>query len=52
MINIPTQTIGFNMFYEGASPVLEDGQKKEGNKAPEKVFPVTEKNAGIQKYFL
>jgi len=42
MINIPTQTIGFNMFYEGASPVLEDGQKQEGNKAPEKTFPVTE----------
>ncbi|MBD3903496.1 glycoside hydrolase family 28 protein [Chryseobacterium sp. Ch-15] len=42
MINIPTQTIGFNMFYEGASPVLEDGQKEEGNKAPEKVYPVTE----------
>ncbi|MCU7618796.1 glycoside hydrolase family 28 protein [Chryseobacterium sp. PBS4-4] len=43
MINIPTQTIGFNMFYEGASPVLEDGQNAEGNKVPEKVFPVTEK---------
>lgn len=42
MIDIPTQTIGFNMFYEGASPVLEDGQKEEKNKAPEKVFPVTE----------
>ncbi|MDF2554048.1 MAG: glycoside hydrolase family 28 protein [Chryseobacterium sp.] len=42
MINIPTQTIGFNMFYEGASPVLEDGQKAEGNKASEKTFPVTE----------
>ncbi|MDQ8141908.1 glycoside hydrolase family 28 protein [Chryseobacterium sp. CFS15] len=42
MINIPTQTIGFNMFYEGASPVLEDGQKEERNKAPEKTFPVTE----------
>jgi len=43
MINIPTQTIGFNMFYEGASPVLEDGQNAEGNKVPEKVFPVNEK---------
>jgi polygalacturonase len=42
MINIPTQVIGFNMFYEGSSPVLEDGQKQEGNKAPEKVYPVTE----------
>jgi len=42
MINIPTQVIGFNMFYEGASPVLEEGQKEEGNKAPEKVYPVTE----------
>jgi polygalacturonase len=43
MINIPTQTIGFNMFYEGASPVLEDGQNAEGNKVPEKVFAVDEK---------
>lgn len=43
MVNIPTQTIGFNMFYEGASPVLEDGQNAEGNKVPEKVFPVNEK---------
>lgn len=42
MINIPTQTIGFNMFYEGASPVLEDGQKKEGNTTSGKVYPVTE----------
>jgi polygalacturonase len=43
MVNIPTQTIGFNMFYEGASPVLEDGQNAEGNKVPEKVFAVDEK---------
>lgn len=41
MINIPTQTIGFNMFYEGKSPVFEDGDQ-ESNKAPEKIFPVTE----------
>lgn len=51
MMNIPTQTIGFNMFYEGASPVLEDGQKKEGNKAPEKVFPVTEKTPVFRNIF-
>ena len=42
MINIPTQTIGFNMFYEGASPVLEEDQKAEVNKAPEKIYSVTE----------
>jgi polygalacturonase len=51
MINIPTQTIGFNMFYEGASPVLEDGQKQEGNKAPEKVHPVTEETPVFRNIF-
>lgn len=51
MVNIPTQTIGFNMFYEGASPVLEDGQKQEGNKAPEKVFSVTEETPVFRNIF-
>ncbi|WP_261511880.1 glycoside hydrolase family 28 protein [Chryseobacterium paludis] len=51
MINIPTQVIGFNMFYEGASPVLEDGQKKEGNKAPEKLYPVTEETPIFRNIF-
>jgi polygalacturonase len=51
MINIPTQAIGFNMFYEGSSPVLEDGQKQEGNKAPEKVYPVTEETPIFRNIF-
>ncbi|WP_114822182.1 glycoside hydrolase family 28 protein [Chryseobacterium sp. KLBC 52] len=51
MINIPTQTIGFNMFYEGSSPVLEDGQKQEGNKSPEKVYPVTEETPIFRNIF-
>ncbi|EJL70000.1 glycosyl hydrolase family 28 protein [Chryseobacterium populi] len=51
MINIPTQTIGFNMFYEGASPVLEDGQKKEGNTSPEKIYPVTEETPVFRNIF-
>jgi len=51
MINIPTQTIGFNMFYEGASPVLEDGQKQEGNKTPEKVYSVTEETPIFRNIF-
>ncbi|WP_079241489.1 glycoside hydrolase family 28 protein [Chryseobacterium indologenes] len=51
MINIPTQTIGFNMFYEGSSPVLEDGQKQEGNKTPEKVYPVTEETPIFRNIF-
>ncbi len=51
MINIPTQTIGFNMFYEGASPVLEDGQKQEGNKTPEKTYPVTEETPIFRNIF-
>lgn len=51
MINIPTQVIGFNMFYEGASPVLEDGQNKEGNKAPEKTYPVTAETPVFRNIF-
>ncbi|MDR6370147.1 polygalacturonase [Chryseobacterium bernardetii] len=51
MINIPTQTIGFNMFYEGSSPVLEDGQKQEGNKTPEKVYPVTDETPVFRNIF-
>jgi polygalacturonase len=51
MINIPTQVIGFNMFYEGASPVLEDGQKKEGNKAPEKIYPLTAETPVFRNIF-
>ncbi len=51
MINIPTQTIGFNMFYEGSSPVLEDGQKQEGNKSPQKVYPVTEETPIFRNIF-
>ena len=51
MINIPTQVIGFNMFYEGASPVLEDGQKKEGNQAPEKTYLVTAETPVFRNIF-
>jgi polygalacturonase len=40
MINIPTQVIGFNMFYEGKSPVPEEGQTDTA--AIEKLLPVTD----------
>lgn len=51
MINIPTQTIGFNMFYEGKSPVLEEGESKETNKTPEKLIPVTAETPVFRNIF-
>lgn len=51
MINIPTQTIGFNMFYEGKSPVLEEGDSKEANKTPEKLIPVTAETPVFRNIF-
>ncbi len=42
MINIPTEAIRFNMFYQGNSPVLEQDEKAEDEKRDERLLPVTE----------
>lgn len=42
MINIPTEAIGFNMFYTGNSPVIEEDQSAEDEARQEDVVPVTE----------
>ncbi|KFC21630.1 glycoside hydrolase family 28 protein [Chryseobacterium sp. FH1] len=41
MINIPAQVIGFNMFYEGNSPIIEEDQSADNEKRVEKQIPVT-----------
>jgi hypothetical protein len=41
MINIPAQVIGFNMFYEGNSPIIEEDQSADDEKRVEKQIPVT-----------
>ncbi|MFC5625152.1 glycoside hydrolase family 28 protein [Algoriphagus winogradskyi] len=42
MIGIPTEAIGFNMFYTGNSPVIEEDQRAEDEARQENLEPVTE----------
>ncbi len=49
MTNIPAQVIGFNMFYEGKSPILEDGDT--APKANEKSYPITEETPVFRNVF-
>jgi polygalacturonase len=38
MTGIPAQVIGFNMFYEGNSPIIEDDQNADNEKEKKKIF--------------
>lgn len=51
MINIPAQVIGFNMFYEGNSPIVEEDQNAEDEKRDDKIVPVTEQTPIIRNIF-
>ena len=51
MINIPAQAIGFNMFYEGNSPIVEDDQNADDEKRNDKKVPVTEETPTIRNIF-
>lgn len=51
MINIPAQAIGFNMFYEGNSPIIEDDQNADDEKRTEKAIPVTEETPQMRNIF-
>lgn len=42
MIGIPTEAIGFNMFYTGNSPIIEEDQSADDEKRQENLVPVTE----------
>ncbi|MBZ9730099.1 glycoside hydrolase family 28 protein [Salegentibacter sp. JZCK2] len=48
MINIPTETIRFNMFYEGNAPVLEEDQSAQDEARDEETVPVTEKTPSFR----
>lgn len=42
MINIPTEAIRFNMFYQGNSPILEQDERAEDEKRDDRLMPVNE----------
>lgn len=51
MINIPAQTIGFNMFYDGNSPIIEEDQSADDEARDEKLVPVTEETPSFRNIF-
>ena len=51
MINIPAQVIGFNMFYEGNSPIIEEDQSADDEKRVEKQIPVTDETPVFRNVF-
>lgn len=52
MINIPTEAIGFNMFYTGNSPVIEEDQSAESEARQENLVPVTEETPVFRNIFM
>ncbi len=52
MVNIPTESIRFNMFYGGNSPILEDDQNADDEKRDETMVPVTEETPSFKNIFM
>ncbi len=52
MINIPTEAIGFNMFYTGNSPVIEEDQSADDEARQENLVPVTEETPVFRNIFM
>ena len=52
MINIPTEAIRFNMFYQGNSPILEQDEKAEDEKRDERLIPVTEETPIFRNIYM
>ena len=52
MIDIPTEAIRFNMFYQGNSPILEQDERAEDEKRDETVMPVTEETPIFRNIFM
>lgn len=52
MIDIPTEGIRFNLFYEGNSPVLEEDQDSEDEARNEQLVPVTEETPSFRNIFM
>lgn len=52
MINIPAEAIGFNLFYGGNSPILEDDQSAEDEARDTRLVPVTEETPQFRNIFM
>ncbi|WP_057937400.1 glycoside hydrolase family 28 protein [Algoriphagus resistens] len=52
MVGIPTEAIGFNMFYTGNSPVIEEDQSAEDEARQEDLVPVTEETPVFRNIFM
>lgn len=52
MVNIPTEAIGFNMFYTGNSPVIEEDQSADDEARQENLVPVTEETPVFRNIFM
>jgi len=51
MTGIPAQVIGFNMFYEGNSPIIEEDQNADDEKRVVKDIPVTDETPIFRNVF-
>lgn len=51
MTGIPAQVIGFNMFYEGNSPIIEENQNADDEKRVVKDIPVTDETPIFRNVF-
>ncbi len=52
MVNIPAEAIGFNLFYTGNSPVVEDDQDAAAEAHKEDLFPVTEETPSFRNIYM
>ena len=52
MINIPTEAIRFNMFYQGNSPILEHDEDAEEEARDERIMPVNDETPIFRNIFM
>ena len=52
MVDIPTEAIRFNLFYNGNSPILEQDQNAEDEVRDETILPVTEETPAFRNIFM
>ncbi|MFC4873806.1 glycoside hydrolase family 28 protein [Negadavirga shengliensis] len=52
MVNIPAEAIGFNLFYSGNSPVLEEDQSADDEARKEDLVPVTEETPSFRNIYM
>ncbi|WP_373056637.1 glycosyl hydrolase family 28 protein [Zunongwangia sp. H14] len=52
MINIPTEAIRFNLFYQGNSPILEEDEDEADEERDETIVPVTEETPSFRNIYM